>query len=130
VFAPSVGRFAQGMLIQLPLPLWAIDGAPAPADLLDALRDAYTGEQFIEVLTAEEAASLQARRATASGYVAELDPEGLNGSNRLRIVVFGSRDGRQAMLVAILDNLGKGAAGAAVQNMNLMLGLEESRGLG
>jgi N-acetyl-gamma-glutamyl-phosphate reductase len=53
----------------------------------------------------------------------------LNGTNRLRLFVFGSAAGDQARLVALLDNLGKGASGAAVQNLNLMLGLEEGAGL-
>ena len=57
-----------------------------------------------------------------------LDPEGLNGTNRLKLFVFGNAE--QAMLTALLDNLGKGASGAAVQNMNLMLGLPEDSGLG
>jgi N-acetyl-gamma-glutamyl-phosphate reductase len=58
-----------------------------------------------------------------------LDPEGLNGTNRMRLHVFGDRSGSQARLVALLDNLGKGASGAAVQNLNLMLGLDEATGL-
>jgi N-acetyl-gamma-glutamyl-phosphate reductase len=61
--------------------------------------------------------------------VKTLDPEGLNGTNRMKLFVFGSDTGRQARLVALLDNLGKGASGAAVQNMNLMLGLPETAGL-
>ena len=58
-----------------------------------------------------------------------LTPEGLNGTNRLRLHVFGDRAGEQARLIALLDNLGKGASGAAVQNLNLMLGLDEGMGL-
>jgi N-acetyl-gamma-glutamyl-phosphate reductase len=53
----------------------------------------------------------------------------LNGTNRLRLHVFGDRNGEQARLVALLDNLGKGASGAAVQNLNIMLGLDEATGL-
>ena len=58
-----------------------------------------------------------------------IEPEALNGTNRLRLHVFGDRGGDQARLVALLDNLGKGASGAAVQNLNIMLGLDEATGL-
>jgi N-acetyl-gamma-glutamyl-phosphate reductase len=129
VFAPSVGRYAQGMIVEVPLQLWALPGGPAPADLHIALEAAYAGERFVEVATAAECAELQAVRAGAGGYVPDLDPEALNNTNRMRLFVFGSADGKQARLVALLDNLGKGASGAAVQNLNLMLGLDEAAGL-
>ncbi|MBI1198114.1 MAG: N-acetyl-gamma-glutamyl-phosphate reductase [Phenylobacterium sp.] len=129
VFAPSVGRYAQGMLVEVPLQLWALPGRPAPKDLLAALADAYAGEAFVEVASEAECAELQKARAGAAGYVQALDPEALNGSNRMRLFVFGAADGSQARLVALLDNLGKGASGAAVQNLNLMLGLPEAAGL-
>lgn len=129
VFAPSVGRFAQGMLVEVPLQLWAMPGKPAPADLLAALAAAYAGEAFVEVASGAECAELQKTRAGAGGYVAALDPETLNGSNRMKLFVFGNAAGDQARLVALLDNLGKGASGAAVQNLNLMLGLAEGEGL-
>jgi len=82
----------------------------------EALRAHYAGERFVEVASLEEAASLKT-----------LDPEGLNGSNQMKLFVFGNDE--QARLVALLDNLGKGASGAAVQNLNLMLGLDEGAGL-
>lgn len=129
VFAPSVGRYAQGMIVEVPLQLWALPGKPSPADLRAALERWYAGEQFVDVASEAETAELQARRAGAAGYVAELDPEALNGQNRMRLFVFGAADGSQARLVALLDNLGKGASGAAVQNLNLMLGLDEAAGL-
>jgi N-acetyl-gamma-glutamyl-phosphate reductase len=129
VFAPSVGRYAQGMLVEVPLQLWALPGRPSPADLHVALESAYAGEAFVEVASGAECAELQKVRAGAAGYVAALDPEVLNGTNRMRLFVFGNADGTQARLVALLDNLGKGASGAAVQNLNLMLGLEEGAGL-
>ncbi|HEY3949026.1 N-acetyl-gamma-glutamyl-phosphate reductase [Phenylobacterium sp.] len=129
VFAPSVGRFAQGMIVEVPLQLWALPGKPSPGDLHVALEAFYMGERFVEVAGGAECAELQATRAGAGGYVAALDPEALNGTNRMRLYVFGSADGGQARLVAQLDNLGKGASGAAVQNLNLMLGLEEDAGL-
>jgi N-acetyl-gamma-glutamyl-phosphate reductase len=118
LFQPSVGRYAQGMIVEVPLQLWAMPGQPAPADLHAALSDAYRGERFVEVASLEEAASLKG-----------LDPEGLNDTNRLKLFVFGNAASGQARLVALLDNLGKGASGAAVQNLNLALGLDEGAGL-
>jgi N-acetyl-gamma-glutamyl-phosphate reductase len=129
VFAPSVGRYAQGMIVEVPLQLWALPGEPSAEDLHVALQAAYAGERFVEVASGVECAELARARAGAAGYVAALDPEALNGTNRMRLFVLGSADGRQARLVALLDNLGKGASGAAVQNLNLMLGLDEAAGL-
>ena len=129
MFAPSVGRYAQGMLVEVPLQLWALPGKPSPNDLHRALVAAYAGERFVEVASADECAELQKSRAGAGVYVRALDPQTLNGTNRMRLFVFGNAAGTQARLVAILDNLGKGASGAAVQNLNLMLGLDEAAGL-
>lgn len=129
VFAPAVGRFAQGMLVEVPLQLWALPGKPSPADLHVALEAYYAGEAFVEVASGAECAELQKTRAGAAGYVAALDPEALNGTNKMRLFVFGNEANGQARLVALLDNLGKGASGAAVQNLNLLLGLEEGAGL-
>jgi N-acetyl-gamma-glutamyl-phosphate reductase len=129
LFAPSVGRYAQGMIVEVPLQLWALPGEPAPEDLRRALADWYEGERFVEVASEADCAALAEARAGAGGYVEGLDPEALNGSNRMRLFVFGNRQRGQARLVALLDNLGKGASGACVQNLNLMLGLEEGAGL-
>jgi N-acetyl-gamma-glutamyl-phosphate reductase len=129
VFSPSVGRYAQGMIVEVPLQLWALPSSPTPAELHKALVDAYAGSQFVDVAPAEEIASLQQLRATANSYIAALDPESLNGTNRMRLFVFGNPEQQQARLVTVLDNLGKGASGAAVQNLNLMLGFEEGAGL-
>lgn len=118
LFAPSVGRYAQGMIVEVPLHLKALPATPKLKDLHAALMEAYSGERFVEVASLEEAASLKT-----------LDPEGLNGTNRMKLYVFGSDEAGQARLVALLDNLGKGASGAAVQNLNLMLGLPEATGL-
>lgn len=116
IFAPSVGRYRQGMIVEVPLALMALPNPPTLARVHEALTDAYAGERFVEVAALTESAALKT-----------LDPEGLNGTNRLKLFVFG-HDG-EARLVALLDNLGKGASGTAVQNLNLMLGLEESAGL-
>jgi N-acetyl-gamma-glutamyl-phosphate reductase len=129
LFAPAVGRYAQGMIVDVPLQLWALPGKPGAADLHAALQSAYAGERFVEVASGAECAELQKARAGAAGYVAGLDPEALNGTNRMRLFVFANAQGTQARLIALLDNLGKGASGAAVQNLNLMLGLDEAAGL-
>ena len=106
------------MIVDIPLPLWALPRAPTLDQLHAALADAYAGERFIEVASREEARAMKG-----------LDPEGLNGTNRLKLFVFGDEGAGQARLVALLDNLGKGASGAAVQNLNLMFGLDEGVGL-
>ena len=82
------------------------------------LAKAYKDEQFVDVVPLDK-----------SGAVKTLPPEELNNTNRIRLFVFGKDGGGQAMLVAQFDNLGKGASGAAVQNMNIMLGLPEAAGL-
>jgi len=118
LFAPAVGRFAQGMMVEVPLQLWSMPGEPSVADLRDALADWYRGCRFVRVAAEEETAGLLT-----------LDPQALNGTNRLDLYVFGHEAGQQARLIAVLDNLGKGASGAAVQNLNLMFSLDEDAGL-
>jgi N-acetyl-gamma-glutamyl-phosphate reductase len=118
LFAPAVGRYAQGMIVEVPLQLHALPKRPTIAEVHAALVRAYEGERFVLVAPLEE-----------SRMLATLDPEGLNGSNLMKLYVFGSDEHGQALLVALLDNLGKGASGAAVQNLNLMLGLPEEGGL-
>lgn len=116
IFAPSVARYYKGMIVEVPLALQALPNPSTQAQIHAALADSYAGERFIEVASLEESNALKT-----------LDPEGLNGTNRMRLFVFG-HDG-EARLVALLDNLGKGASGAAVQNLNIMMGLEEGAGL-
>ena len=118
LFVPSVGRYRQGMIVQIPLQLWALPRAPSPGDIHAALAAHYQGRSFVGVAGPDESAGLE-----------RLDPEALNGTNALRLHVFGNRDYGQAVLAGVLDNLGKGAAGQAVQNLNLMCGLDESAGL-
>jgi N-acetyl-gamma-glutamyl-phosphate reductase len=115
--APAVGRYRQGMLVEVPLQLGELPAQPTREDVLAALQKAYEGERFVKVASEEE-----------MKFLKTLDPEGLNGTNQMRLFAFGSEDG-QVRLVALLDNLGKGASGAAVQNLNLMLGLPEETGL-
>jgi N-acetyl-gamma-glutamyl-phosphate reductase len=113
VFIPSVGNFKQGMLVQLPLHLDDLPDRPSAAQLHDALAAHYarsnTPEQFVKVLP-----------PTADG---KIDPLALNDTNQLEIRVYPNEDHRHAVVIARLDNLGKGASGAAVQNLKLMLSL-------
>jgi N-acetyl-gamma-glutamyl-phosphate reductase len=118
VFAPSVGRFYRGMLVEVPLQLWSLPKAPRAADLHAVLADTYAGRNFVEVATPAEAGGLKT-----------LDAELLKNTNRMKLYVFANEKTQQARLTAVLDNLGKGASGAAVQNLNLMLGLSETTGL-
>ena len=118
LFTPAVGNYRQGMLVEVPLHLAALPETPSVERLHGALVEAYDGQGFVEVADLEETEAM-----------AGIEPEGLNGTNRLRLHVFGDRNGEQARLVALLDNLGKGASGAAVQNLNIMLGLDEATGL-
>ncbi len=126
LLVPSVGRFAQGMLVSVPLQLWAIADRPTFASLHATLAEHYAGERFVEVMPLEESLAIG---RSSSLNPANPEPEGLNGTNRMRLSVFGNPDEEQAVLLAQLDNLGKGASGQAVQNLNLMLGLDEATGL-
>src|SRR5215475_13805574 len=115
IFIPSVGNYRQGMLVSVPLQLDALPGKPTGADLHAALAKRYAGSAYVSVMPLQN-------EATTSG---RLEPEALNETNRLELYAFASDKHHQAVLVARLDNLGKGASGAAVQNMRLMLGLAE-----
>ena len=116
IFVPSVGNFRQGMLVSVPLQLDTLPGKPNGADLHAALSQRYAGSRYVSVMPL-------ASEAAKSG---KLEPEALNDTNKLELYVFASDKYHQAVLVARLDNLGKGASGAAVQNMRLMLGLSDS----
>ncbi len=118
LFQPAVGNFAQGMLTFVPLQLWSLPGTVTASDLHAVLADRYAGRPFVEVAPLQEVDRMP-----------ELDPRVLNGTNALRLHVFGNDMRAQALLVAVYDNLGKGASGAAVQNLNLMLGVDETTGL-
>jgi len=118
VFAPTVARFYRGMIVEVPLQLWALPGSPSILAIHRILSDAYADHPLMEV------AELESSRAMAA-----LDPELLSRSDRMKLFVFGNEKREQVRLVAVLDNLGKGAGGAAVQNLNVMLGMPETRGL-
>ena len=116
IFVPSVGNYRQGMLVSVPLHLDTLPGKPAAADLHAALASRYAGSTYVQVMPLDNAAAKGGR----------IEPEALNETNRLELYVFASPKHPQAVLVARLDNLGKGASGAAVQNMRLMLGFAEA----
>jgi N-acetyl-gamma-glutamyl-phosphate reductase len=118
IFSPMVGRFYRGMLVDVPLPLWALPGAPTVKTVHDALKEAYLGRPLVEVAEFGDGSTEPA-----------LDAEALKNTNKMRLYVFGNEAKAQVRLVALLDNLGKGASGAAVQNLNIMLGLAETAGL-
>jgi N-acetyl-gamma-glutamyl-phosphate reductase len=108
IFVPSVGHFRQGMLVTVPLHLDTLQGKPSGADLHTVLAERYAGCEYISVVDPE----------------AKLEPEALNDTNKMELSVHANEARRQAVLVARLDNLGKGASGAAVQNLQLMLELD------
>jgi N-acetyl-gamma-glutamyl-phosphate reductase len=114
IFVPAVGNFRQGMLVNVPLHLDTLSGKPKPADLEAALRERYQGSTLVSVIAADDPSAKGGR----------LEAEALNGTDKLELRVFGNPKHNQVNLVARLDNLGKGAAGAAVQNIGLMLGVK------
>ena len=109
IFIPAVGNFRQGMLVELPLHLATLPGKPTPQDLEQVLRKHYAGSEWVTI-----------EAPTSDG---KLDPLALNDTNKMELRVYSNMDHAHAVLVARLDNLGKGASGAAVQNLKLMLGL-------
>jgi N-acetyl-gamma-glutamyl-phosphate reductase len=112
LFQPVVGNFAQGMLVSVPLQLSVLPKAPKGADVHAVLADYYAGLTN----SAVDVAPLGSVERTL-----DLDPEIFNNTNRMRLHVFANDDTAQVALIAVYDNLGKGASGAAVQNMDLML---------
>ncbi len=120
LFVPSVGNFAQGMTTFVPLQLGGLDKVPTGAQIHAAIADHFAAIKggFVEVAPFEETAK-----------VPELDPQTYNDTNRMKLHVFANDARAQVVLVAVYDNLGKGASGAAVQNLNLMLGVDAAMGL-
>jgi N-acetyl-gamma-glutamyl-phosphate reductase len=114
IFVPSVGHYLKGMLVSVPLHLDTLPGKPTGADLHAALEARYAGCNLVRVVP-----------PATDG---KLEPQALNDTDRLELSVYSHEKHRQAVLVARLDNLGKGASGAAVQNIALMLGLHTGVG--
>jgi N-acetyl-gamma-glutamyl-phosphate reductase len=118
VFMPTVGRFYKGLSVTVPLQLSQLPADCTPQSLQKVFEARYAGERFIRVLPLHDPATLE------DGF---FDVQGANDSNRVDIFVFGNDT--QVLLMARLDNLGKGASGAAVQAMNVHLGVDEALGL-
>jgi len=116
LFAPTVGRFYRGMMVEVPLQMWTLPDNCTARNVHEVLASDYTGSALIEV-------------APLGDAPANLDAELLKNTDRMKLFVFGNDGTRQVRLIAVLDNLGKGAAGAAVQNLNIMLGVPETVGL-
>jgi N-acetyl-gamma-glutamyl-phosphate reductase len=115
LFAPSVARTYRGMIVDVPLTVAAMPGQPKASAIRNALMTYYAGSKLVRVVTDFDAATLSIEQNASS--------------DRIELFVFANADSSQIRLVAALDNLGKGAAGAAVQSLNLMEGLEETTGL-
>ena len=112
IFVPSVANYYKGMLVSVPLHLDTLPGKASLRDIERVLEERYQCSDLVRVI------------AEPSAHMARLDAESLNDTDKLELYVFGKSELNQAVLVARLDNLGKGAAGAAVQNIKLMLGLD------
>ena len=118
IFVPSVARFKQGMIVQVGIHTSQLNNGTTPEDIHSILSQWFHSCRHVTVAPLNE--------QPAGG---KLDPERFNGTNDMALHVFGSETGDQCLIAAVLDNLGKGASGAAVQNLNLMLGLDASLGL-
>ncbi len=118
VFMPIVGDFLKGLSVSVPLHLASLKRGARAEDLQAALEARYAGERFVRVMPLRDPATL------AEGF---FDVQACNDTNRVDLFVFASET--QAVLMCRLDNLGKGASGAAVQSMNIHLGLDEATGL-
>lgn len=116
VFTPAVGHYAQGMIVEVPLALWSLSKRASLSKIYTILADAYVQEEFVRPWSLNE-----------MGEITGLEPEANNNTNMLDLFVFGNDE--QARLIARYDNLGKGASGAAVQNLNIVLGVDEATGL-
>lgn len=114
LFTPSYGKYRQGIVLQIPLLLWAFPKSIGGGELHAALAEFYRESEYVRVVPVKELEAIET-----------VEPEALNGTNCVNLYVFHNDKNEQAVLAAVYDNLGKGASGAAVQNLNLMLGLSE-----
>lgn len=126
IFQPAVSSFDQGMVVSVPLHYAWLKSGTKGKDIHEALAKYYEGSKFIEVMPAGEADVKDAGLLERGAF---LRPDTLKNTNKMQLFVFYNDDEEQAVLCARLDNLGKGASGAAVQNLNLALGFEEDAGL-
>ncbi|MGB3654791.1 MAG: N-acetyl-gamma-glutamyl-phosphate reductase [Rivularia sp. (in: cyanobacteria)] len=121
LFVPAVGNFEKGMLVQIPLPLHALQNQLSGELIHKTLKEYYQNEKYVSVAPLNDDGSLRKGKF--------LDAQAANNTNLVQVFVFANDETKEALLVARLDNLGKGASGAAVQNLNIMLGLDEDLGL-
>ncbi|MGB3755975.1 MAG: N-acetyl-gamma-glutamyl-phosphate reductase [Rivularia sp. (in: cyanobacteria)] len=121
LFVPAVGNFEKGMLVQIPLPLHSLQNPPSGELIHKTLEEYYQNEKYVSVASINDEGSLRKGKF--------LDVQAANNTNLVQVFVFANDETKEALLVARLDNLGKGASGAAVQNLNIMLGLDEDLGL-
>lgn len=126
IFQPAVATFAQGMLVSVPLHYVWLKDVVSGKEIHDAYVEHYKDSTFVEVMPLGEQAVKEADLLTRGAFLA---PDTLANSNKLQIFVFANDDAEQVLLCARLDNLGKGASGAAVQNLNIALGIDEKVGL-
>lgn len=126
IFQPAVGDFPQGMVVSVPLHYaWLAEGVTG-AKLHEALAKHYEGSNFVEVMPLGEDGAKEAGLMERGAF---LSSDVLANTNKLQLFVFANDEAQQVVLCARLDNLGKGASGAAVQNLNIALGLDETTGL-
>jgi N-acetyl-gamma-glutamyl-phosphate reductase len=126
IFQPQIATFPQGMVVAVPLHYsWLAEGTTG-AKIHEALSKHYEGSTFVSVMPLGDVAVKEANLLERGGF---LRPDTLANSNKMQLFVFPNDDAGQVVLLARLDNLGKGASGAAVQNLNLALGLDEATGL-
>ena len=118
IFNPAVADFYNGMTVSIPLYTKLLKGNPTPADIHERLSEYYDGQKFVKVMPMGSESNFD------GGF---LPSNHLAGTNQLEIYVFGNEE--RVLIASCLDNLGKGASGAAVQNMNIALGLDEATGL-
>tara|TARA_B100000674_G_C37966316_1_gene974751 strand:+ start:3184 stop:4128 length:945 start_codon:yes stop_codon:yes gene_type:complete len=118
LFVPSVGDFRQGMIVQVPLQLWSLPGRPRSEDIHATLTSHYASQRLVKVKPLAE-----------TDEMTGLESESLNGTNELHLHVFRNNELDQVVVMGLIDNLGKGASGQAVQNLNLMVGAPQDMGL-
>lgn len=126
IFQPQIATFAQGMVVHVPLHYaWLKEGTTGK-DIHDALSKHYEGSSFVSVMPLGNDAVKEAGLLERGGF---LRPDTLANTNKMELFVFPNDEEGSVLLCARLDNLGKGASGAAVQNLNIALGIEETTGL-
>ena len=126
IFQPAVATFAQGMVVSVPLHYSILKEGVTGKDVYDVVSEHYDGSTFVKVQPLGESGAKEAGLLERGAF---LRPDTLANTNNLELFVFDNDDAGRMVLCARLDNLGKGASGAAVQNLNLSLGLDEAEGL-